>query len=455
VERHDALRVCVAGISHKTAPLAVRERVTLDAGGGVAFAVGLIDEGVAVEALVLSTCNRTEVYLYTDDPPLARRCVTARLSASSGASAADVEAGLYWHTGNAAIAHLFRVVSGLDSLILGEDQIVAQVRAAYRDAREAGVIGVVFNRLFSYALSTGKRVRNATNPNGRRRSVSLTAVEHAQRLLGDLSPCTAVVLGTGETSELTARHLRECRVRRLVVAGRRVDAAHEIARRVGGTACSLHGLDGLLGEADVVISSTAAPHHLITAAQVRRGVESRTARSAGGRSSRPELLIVDLAVPRDVDPAVASTPGVVLVTIDDLLPMGRDGDALAPAQACSNGHQADERPAQIIEEELDRVNEWLRGLAVTPTLLDLRQHIESLRDRELERFAPRLGELTGAELEAVDALTRAIVRKILHEPTVRLKELAGRRGGYSYAEALRELFGLGVSGHDAQTRPKH
>lgn len=451
MERQDGLRVCVAGISHKTAPVATRECVTFDGSEAIAFAANLIDDGVAVEALVLSTCNRTEVYLYTGDAPSARRCVTARLSASSAASSANVEAGLYWHTGNAAVAHLLRVVSGLDSLILGDDQIVAQVRAAYRDACEAGLTGVVFNRLFSHALSTGKRVRAATNPSGRRRSVSLAAVELAQRRLGDLSRCSAVVLGTGQTSELTAQHLREHGVRRLVVAGRRVDAAREITGRFGGVACSLEGIDALLENADVVISSTAAPHPLITAAQVRRAVERRSARSAGDGPPDPRLLLVDLAVPRDIDPAAALAPGVVLVTIDDLLAARRNGNGTDATPAFSHDSSANERPSQIIEEEIGHLNEWSRGLAVKPTLLQLREHLEDLRGREIRRFAPRLGELTGAELEAVDALTRAIVRKILHEPTVRLKALAGRPGGYGYAEAVRELFGLEVPGDDADT----
>jgi len=448
VESQGSLRVCVAGISHQTAPVSTRECVAFDRGEAVVFAADLLAAGVAVEALTLSTCNRTEVYLYTGDPASARRHVTSRLSASPAASSANVEASLYWHTGDAAMAHLLRVVSGLDSLILGEDQIVAQVRGAYRDAREAGVTGVVFNRLFSHALSTGKRVRAMTNLGGRRRSASLAAVELTQRLIGDLPGCSAVVVGTGETSELTGRHLREHGVRRILVAGRSLDPARDLADRIGGTACSLDGIDELLDEADVVISSTAAPHPLITSAQIRRAMARRAARRVSDASAKLDLLLVDLAVPRDIDPEAALTPGVTLVTIDDLLEVLVGNDNGEADQASPVVHPVGERPARIIEEELGRLNDWLRGLAVKPTLVQLRQHLEELRRRELVRFEPRLGELSSAQLAIVDVLTQSIVKKILHEPTVRLKALAGRPGGYCYSDAVRELFGLAVSADD-------
>jgi len=421
----DRVIVVVTGISHKTAPLEMRERLTLDEETSLRLATGLIDDGVACEAVALSTCNRTELYVCASDPAAARRAALARLARCGGVSCFDLEASAYSYSGDGAIAHLFRVTSSLDSMVVGEAQIVAQMKSAYYQACAGGCTSVVFNRLFRHALEVGKRVRTETAISERPVSVSSAAVELALRVFGDLRGHTALIIGAGETSELTATHLKARGIERILVSNRTLGTAEEVAGKVGGRAVPFEDLEGHLAAADIVISSTAAPHYVISRERVQRALARR--------DERP-IFFIDIAVPRDVDPGVAGLPNVHLYDIDDLQDVVTSNRRAREKQA--------QRAEHIVEEELASVNAWLRSLEVVPTIAALRDAVERIRRSEVERLNGRLATLTEEQRAQVDLLTTSIVNKVLHAPTVKMKAAAGRPDSYLYVAALRTLFDL-------------
>ncbi len=421
--------VVVTGISHKTASLELRERLALDEAGALRMARELLDGGAACEALALSTCNRTELYLYGRDSPAARRAAVERLAQHAGAAAAELEPSLYSYSGDAAIAHLFRVTSSLDSMVVGEAQIVAQMKAAYQQACEGGCTSVVFNRLFRHALEVGKRVRTETAIGERPVSVSSAAVELALQVFGKLKDHTVLIVGAGDTSELTATHLKAHGIERILVTNRTFAAAEELARRVGGRAVPFEDLEGHLAAADIVISSTSAPHFVVTRELVERALKRRR--------HRP-IFLIDIAVPRDLDPEIDRVRNAYLYDIDDLQRVVEQNRGEREKEA----HHAE----RIVAEELRSVNDWLRSLEVVPTIATLRGAVEQIRRAELERLGGKLADLSDEQRARVDMLTASIVNKILHMPTVKMKEVAGSRDCALYVDAVRTLFDLGGNG---------
>jgi glutamyl-tRNA reductase len=416
----------VLGISHKTAPLELRERLALPCHDAVTLARELLDCETVSEAVVLSTCNRTELYLLAADPPAARRLAVARLAERGGVSPAELAGASCAADGEAAIAHLFRVAASLDSLVVGEAQILAQLKAAYEAARAEGCTGVVFNRLFRQALEVGKRVRSETAIGQRPVSVSSVAVDLARQELGCLDDRVVLVLGAGQTGELTVKHLKARGAGAVVVANRTLAAAQALAARCNGRAACLEALDAELAGADIVISSTASPGFLVD--------RQRLAGVMAARTKRP-LFLIDIAVPRNLDPAIASLEDCCLYDIDDL-----------QSVVAANRHERERevvRAERIVAEEVVRMSDWLAGLAVVPTIARLRGAVEGIREAELVRLDGRLAELSDAQRAEVEQLTAAIVNKILHVPTVRLKELAAERDAYLYVDALQRLFDLG------------
>jgi glutamyl-tRNA reductase len=419
------MHLVVTGISQKTAPLELRERLALTRDEAARLARRLLDCGPIAEAVVLSTCNRTEVYLFTDDAPAAVRCAVERLAAYQGVDAGELRAAIYEKDGDAAIRHLFRVAASLDSLVVGEAQIVAQLKDAYQAACGEGCTSTVFNKLFRHALEVGKRVRSETTIGQRPVSVSSVAVDLARQVLGKLDRRVVLVLGAGETSELTVRHLQAQGVGAVVVANRTLARAEELAARCEGRAVCFDELDEQLVAADIVISSTGSRGFVIDRA--------RFADIMRRRRHRP-LFVIDIAVPRDFDPAVGRLEQCYLYDIDDL-----------QGVVAANRHQRERQVAQadrIVAEELARMNEWLAGLEVVPTIAQLRSTIDGIREAELARLAGPLSELSPAQRAQVEQLTTAIVNKILHLPTVRMKELATERDVSVYVDALRRLFDL-------------
>jgi glutamyl-tRNA reductase len=395
---HDNQRLLAVGVSHHHAPLEVRERLYLGEGHEAGLASELARDGA--EAVVLSTCNRTEVYLCGGDPEQVRE----ELERRSGLELEGVLAR--WDDGE-AVSHLFRVAAGLDSLVPGESQILGQVRLAYESARTAAATGALLNRLFEDALHAGKRVRTEAKLHELPESVAASAVELGTRELGGVDGSRALLFGAGKMSELAAHDLRR-RGAEVVISSRTLESAQELAERVGGRAAAFDAVAVELPEADLVISATRCPYPILHAEAVR--------------PREKPLVLVDVAVPRDLDPAIGELDGCTLFDIDAL------GEGLV-------GREEDVREAEaIVAEEAARFAEWRRSRDAAGAIRDLRRRAEAIRAEELARAGARLAELSPRERETVETLTTQIVNKLLHAPTVRAKE-AG-------SEPLRDLFAL-------------
>ncbi len=324
--------------------------------------------------------------------------------------------------------HLFQVASGLDSMIVGEAEVQGQVKRAYELALVEGVTGPVSNRLFRDALAAGKRVRTETAISRAHVSVSSVAVELARATLGELDKRSVLVIGAGENGELTARALHERGVDTVFVANRRYDRAIGLAQRFGGHAVRFEDLPRQLLEADIVVSSTASPHQIVGRDEMELVAEER--------EGRP-LLMIDIAVPRDIEPSVREIPGVTLYDMDDLQREVARNMGSREAEAT--------RARQLVDQEVDRFAQWLASLDVVPTIAALRELGEGVVQQVLRENEPRWESLSSADRERVDVLARAVVNRLLHEPTLRLKSATAGDEPYVYVQALRELFGLEVS----------
>jgi glutamyl-tRNA reductase len=435
------MSLAVVGISHRTAPVEVRERFAFARSETQPALAELVEAGAVGEAVLLSTCNRTELYLAAAD--LHRAEAAAReLLAARGPGAAEANARfLYARRDRLAVDHLFRVTSGLDSMVVGEPQIQGQVREAYQDAREVTsrsgpVVGPTLNRLFQLSLNVGGRVRSETELGIGAASVSSAAVELAKKIFGSLQGRRAMVIGAGEMSEVTLECLRGEGVSSTVVANRTYDRAVELAERWGGRAVRWEELAGVLASTDIVICSTAAPHPVLTRENFRRALP--------GGAKRP-LCIIDIALPRDVDPKLGDEPNVFLYNIDDLQQIVDDNLGRRRAEL--------PRAESIISAGVEEFWSWYAALAVVPTIRDLREHGESLRQAEVERALRRLAHLAPEDRDAVDALSRALLNKLLHSPTVRLREAAGNGRGTTVLDAVRYLFELDENGSEAPREP--
>ena len=424
--------VVVTGISHKTAPLDLRERLALSEEATLRVARELVDGGAAGECVALSTCNRTELYLYAGDSLAARQAAVEHLAQHAGVAVSELESSLYSYSGDGAIAHLFRVTASLDSMVVGEAQIVAQMKAAYQQACEGGCTSVVFNRLFRHALEVGKRVRTETAIGERPVSVSSAAVELALQVFGKFRDHTVLIIGAGETSELTATHLKAHGIEKILVTNRTLAAAEQLARAVSGRAVPFADLEAHVAAAAIVISSTSAPEYVVTRELVERALKHRR--------HRP-IFFIDIAVPRDLDPDINRVRNAYLYDIDDLQHVVDQNRGEREKEA----HHAE----RIVGEELESVNDWLRSLEVVPTIANLRATVEQIRRSELERLGAKLSDLTDEQRAQVEMITTSIVNKILHMPTVKMKEAAGRDECYLYVDAVRTLFDLSGNGDAA------
>lgn len=392
------MKLLLVGTSHRLAPLEVRERVALDHDGEAALARRIGEGG---EAVCLSTCNRTELYLAAADTDAAGDRATAALADLAGIPRAELEPYLYRLEQDAAATHLFRVAGGLDSLVPGEGEIQGQVRSAY----ERGAVGPLLDRLFRHALHTGKRVRTETAIGESPASVASAAAALAAQVFGDLAGRRILVIGAGKIGDLAARNLVDRGAQLSFVANRTVDRASSLAERFGASALPLESVEQELAGADIVVSSTSARGQIVAADQVRGALPAR--------KGRP-LLLVDLAVPRDFDPAIKELPGCFLYDIDDLQGVveeslsGRRGEAI--------------RAEAIVAAEGERFRDWLESRDIVPAIASLRERAEVIRRGELAKAGPRLTGLSEPERHAVESLTNQIVNKLLHQPIMRLKE---------------------------------
>jgi glutamyl-tRNA reductase len=420
------------GISHRTAPLELRERLALTEGRAVGVLGELTSSEQVREAAALSTCNRTELYLVVADPVEAESAALGALARQAEIRPTELVGHLYSLRSSDAARHLFRVTAGLDSMILGEAEIQGQVKRAYELALVEGATGPILNRLFRGALAAGGRARDETGISRRGVSISSVAVELAQRTLGDLAERRVLVIGAGETAELVARALVARGVTTVFIANRRYDRAIGLAQRFGGRAVRFDELPTQLEAADIVVSATNSPHHI-----VERDDLSQVMRERGGRP----LLMIDIAVPRDVDPACREIPGVSLHDVDDVQQIVATNTGEREAEA--------RRAEQILAAELERFEEWLSSLEVVPTIASLRERADEIVRRVLAENATRWESLSEADRERLEAMAAAIASRLLHEPTLRIKRAAGEDDAYLYVNALRELFGL-----DAGTAPE-
>jgi glutamyl-tRNA reductase len=413
------------GVSHKTAPLELRERMALTEGRAVGILGELVERQEVLEAAAISTCNRTEFYLYASDPVGAEAVALGLLAREAETQPTELVGHLYSLRGAAAAEQLLRVTAGLDSMIIGEAEIQGQVKRAYELALVEGATGPVLNRLFRAALAAGKRARSETGISERSMSIPSVAVELAQRTLGDLDDRRVLVVGAGETAELTARALAAKGVEAIFIANRHYDRAIGLAQRFGGHAVRFEELPEELTDADIVVTSTSSPHHVI-----ERDALSEVMTARGGRP----LLLIDLAVPRDIHPSSRDVPGASLYDMDDL-------QALVERNVSSREGEA-RNVEGILRAELARFDRWLAAQDVTPTIAALRERADEVVERVLDENEQRWEGLTDADRKRLNAAARAIASRLLHEPTLRLKRDADEADAYAKVAVVRELFGL-------------
>jgi glutamyl-tRNA reductase len=414
----------VVGVSHRTADLAVREALAFPKEALPLALQRMREEAGAAEAMILSTCNRVEVYARSDHADGAER-LRAFLCAFHGRTRESLGGSLYDFTGPEAVHHAFRVVASLDSMVIGEPQILGQVREAYHLAESAGTLGPVLGALRNRSVSAARRVRAETGIGAGAVSISYVAVELARKIFGALEGRNVALVGAGKMSELAARHLVRGGAVATVVGGRTLHRAAELAAALGGQAVPLERLREVLAGADIVISGTGAPGLVIQ----RDDVEA----VRGVRRNRP-LFLIDIAVPRDIDPSVARLAGVFLYDIDDLR-------AVAEANLRERRKEASAAET-LVEKEAREFVEWEKSLDVVPLLVELRQRADHIRKSELAKVRSRMGPLTPTQEEALDAATSAIVNKLLHAPTVHLKEATRNGHGPEQLALIRKLLGL-------------
>lgn len=414
------------GVSHKTAPVEVRERLALPEARALEFLRDLRGGAEVHEAVAVSTCHRTELYLVVGDPVEAESTVLTMLARQAGIRPTELAGAIYSHRNCDAARHLYRVVSGLESMLVGEAEIQGQVKRAYDTALTRETTGPLTNRLFGAALATGKRVRTETAIGEGQLSLPGAAVALAREHLGDLRGRRVVIIGTGETSELTGRALADSGARTVFVANRRRDRAISLARRYNGISIPLDELPEALLDADIVVSATASPHLLLEVREVADVMRTR--------ENRP-LLLADLAVPRDIDDACARLDGVTLFDIDDLQAIAGRNRKVRQARA---------RQAEgIIAEEIQKFAAWLGSLEVLPTIAALRAHATQIAGQVVDENRGKWESASPRDLERVDALARAVVNRLLHEPTLQMKAMHDDRV-HARMAVVRDLFGITV-----------
>lgn len=421
--------IAVVGANHRTAPIEVRERFAMGTEEVPALLTHLVDEGICTEAVLISTCNRTELYMSLPDVRRGDAAFRAVLAERLAVPLERLGRHLYLHRDRAAVRHLFRVTAGLDSMVLGEPQIQGQVKDAYQLACEiegarGAVVGATLNRLFQSALKIGGEVRSGTELGLGAASISTAAVELAKKIFGSLRGRNTLLLGAGEMSEVTLECLVAEGVQRSVITNRTHERAVEVAQKWGGRAAPWEELGRELADAEIVICSTAAPTPVLSLEAFRK---------ACPRVSRP-MCIIDIAIPRDVDPRVGDESNVFLYNVDDLRQIVDD----SLERRRSEIPRADE----IVDRGVEEYWAWFASLVVVPTIRELRSRGESVRQAELERALRRLSHLPAEDQQAIDALTRSLLNKFLHAPTVRLREAAGNGRGIAVLDSVRYLFEL-------------
>ena len=414
------MKLWLAGVSHKTAPVEVRERLAFPESSIPRALEALLASPGMAEGMILSTCNRVEVCVTSQDDA---DPFPALSEAMTGARGLGPE--LYQYEGRAAIHHLFRVASSLESMVLGEPQILGQMKAAYAASKSAGALNGLLESVLTRAFGVAKRVRSETGIGQMAVSVSYAAVELARKIFGSLNGRTVMIVGSGKMSQLAARHLRRSGASHIFVTNRTGERAVEMAALFQGTAVDYSRFAAMLPEVDILIASSAAPHYVLTKEEVQRAIAVR--------KNRP-MFLIDIAVPRNIDPAVDKVDNVFLYDIDDL-------QGVVNANLQSRMKEA-ERAEEIVLQEVERMMSRLQVQEVTPTIVSLQEQLEQIRITEVARMARKLGVLTAEQREAVEALTQSIVNKIAHGPISELRRQAGKPEGVQVIDAIKRVFHL-------------
>ena len=415
------MRLLAVGINHKTAPIEIRERV--------AFAPDRLPEALhdlkarsrVEEAAILSTCNRTELVCCVKDTTADE--VVAWLGDYHHLRKDQVNPYIYLHPEQSAVRHMLRVASGLDSMILGEPQILGQIKSAYATAMQAGTVGTLLGRLFQHTFSVAKQVRTDTAIGSSPVSVAFAAVSLAKQIFDDLPQRTVMLIGAGETIELAARHLHENGIGRIIIANRTVEKAHALASNFNGYAIELSEIPAHLAEADIVISSTASPLPILGKGAVESAIKAR--------KHRP-MLMVDIAVPRDIEPEVGDLRDIYLYTVDDLQEIIQEG--------LKSRQEAAKQAEEIIDTQVTRFMGWMQSLDAVSTICAYREQAERVRDEEIEK-ARRMLERGMPAVEVLQSLARGLTNKLTHTPSAQMKQ-AGFDGRNELLDAARELFDL-------------
>ena len=420
------MHLLLVGLSHRSAPVDLRERVDFVARGVPTALRALAGRGSTREAAIVSTCNRAEVYAACDDPAATREDLERFIAEFNGVVSADVTPHVYEVAGVDAARHLFRVAAGLDSLVVGEPQILGQVKEAHAAAAEAHTSGPVLNRVFHAAFAVGKRVRTETGLGAGAVSISYAAVALARKIFGDIEGQNVLVVGAGEMGKLTALHMKSQGARHITIVSRTMAHAARTAEAIGGaSAAPWDEMDAALGACDIVITATGAASPVLTTAHLESVMRRRR--------NRP-LFIIDIAVPRDVETAAGEIEQVFLYNIDDLQATVRENLARRESEVS--------RAEAIVAEETEKFAIWLRSRGAIPTVVALRQRFEAIRRAELDRLDFKLSALPPDARARVDEITHLIVEKLLLTPTEQLKGLTDADTVGAYSEALTRLFGL-------------
>lgn len=421
--QRETMEILTVGLSHKTAPVDVRERLNFTE-KELPRGLGRLNSQEIAERLILSTCNRVEVYAAADEPLRAREEIIRFLADYHSLPRPHFEPFLYTKVSAEAVKHLFRVASSLDALVVGEPQVLGQVKQAYAAALECEATGVLLNNLMEKALWVAKKVRTETGIAESVVSVSSAAVDLAKKIFGTLHGKTVMILGAGKMSELAAKHLLSDGATSVLVANRTYERAVELAEKFQGRAVKFDEAFQYMISADIVISSTGAPHFVVRRSDAERLIAAR---------KQKPIFFIDIAVPRDIDPAVNDVDNVYLYDIDDL-------KGVVEVNLRERQKEA-EKAEHLIDKEVHHFLDWLKTLEVVPTIVDIRKKVEACRAAEVEKTLTRVGGDPDLE-KALHTLTQALVNKILHDPLTELKRQSGQQNGHLTVKTARKLFGL-------------
>ncbi len=415
------------GLGHASAPVEVRERVAFS-GQGLAMGLSkMVSRPAILEGAILSTCNRTELYAVVTSLAAGKEALRAFLLEERDMPAEVFEEFFFFLEGDAAIRHLFRVSGGLESQILGEGQILSQVKGAQAAAQLHRTMGSVLDSLFRFAVTAGKRVRAETEISRGAVSVSSAAIELAKETMGGFDDKVIMILGTGKMGELAAKQLPSYNLRKIYVVNRTMESAEHLAERIGGEAVPFHAMRDALERIDMLICSTGAPHYVLTPSEMKSVIASR--------KGRP-LLVVDVSVPRNIDPALGNMPGVTVYDVDDL--------QLVASRNRSERQAVAEEAEAILDSEISGYRTWLKNYRMTPTISSFRSKAHALREQELNRFWDKNAHaFTPEQRQLIDAMTQAMTNKFLHQPLSSLKGMNALQQ-HHHASALRTLFDLEV-----------